>query len=48
MVTKNIRAVTYLPPEYHQKLKDYAKRKNLTESGALVEIVKHFFANKVN
>ena len=43
MVTKNIRAVTYLPPEYHKKLKHFAKRENLTESGALVEIVKQFF-----
>ena len=43
MVTKNIRAVTYLPPEYHQKLKNFAKRENLTESSALVEIVKQFF-----
>jgi len=43
VVTKNIRAVTYLPPEYHQKLKDYANQENLTESSALVEIVKQFF-----
>ncbi|EAW36000.1 hypothetical protein [Lyngbya sp. PCC 8106] len=43
MVTKNIRAVTYLPPKYHQKLKDYANQKNLTESATLVEIVKQFF-----
>jgi hypothetical protein len=46
VVTKNIRSVTYLPPEYHKQLKDYANQQNLTESGALVEIVKQFFEGK--
>jgi hypothetical protein len=43
MVTKNIRAVTYLPPEYYQKLTNFAKQQNLTESAALIQIVKQFF-----
>ncbi|HEY9866404.1 MAG TPA: hypothetical protein V6D21_19690 [Candidatus Obscuribacterales bacterium] len=43
MVTKNIRAVTYVPPEYHKKLRQYMKRHNLTESAALVQMIKQFF-----
>lgn len=43
MVTKNIRAVTYVPPDYHKKLRQYMKRHNLTESAALVQMIKQFF-----
>lgn len=43
MVTKNIRAVTYVPPDYHKKLRQYMKRYNLTESAALVQMIKQFF-----
>ena len=43
MTTKNIRAVTYLPPQYHKQLRQYMKQQNLTESAAIVEIVKQFF-----
>lgn len=46
MVTKNIRAVTYLPPDYHKKLRQYMKTQNLTESAALVQIVRQFFEGK--
>ncbi len=43
MTTKNIRAVTYLPPKYHKQLKQYSKQQKLSESAAIVEIVKQFF-----
>lgn len=43
MTTKNIRAVTYLPPKYHKQLRQYMKQKKLSESAAIVEIVKLFF-----
>jgi hypothetical protein len=43
MTTKNIRAVTYLPPQYHKQLRQYMKQQNLTESAAIVEIIKQFF-----
>ncbi len=43
MTTKNIRAVTYLPPQYHKQLRQYMKQHKLTESAAIVEIVKKFF-----
>jgi hypothetical protein len=43
MATNNIRIVGYLPPSYHQKLREYMKEQSLTESAALVLIVKQFF-----
>ncbi len=43
MVTNNIRVVGYLPPPYHQKLREFMQSQALTESAALVTIVKQFF-----
>jgi hypothetical protein len=43
MATKNTRIVGYLPPPYHEKLREYMEQESLTESAALVKIVKHFF-----
>ncbi|OKH30602.1 hypothetical protein NIES2119_30625 [[Phormidium ambiguum] IAM M-71] len=43
MATKNIRIVGYLPPQYHEKLREYMKEQSITESTALVKIVKQFF-----
>jgi hypothetical protein len=43
MTTKNIRIVGYLPPALHQQLREYMAAHSLTESAALVQIVKQFF-----
>ena len=43
MTTKNIRVVGYLPPLYYKKLCEYIREQELTESSAIVKIVKHFF-----
>jgi hypothetical protein len=43
MTTKNIRTVGYLPPALHQQLREYMAAHSLTESAALVQIVKQFF-----
>lgn len=43
MATKNVRVVGYLPPAYHEKLREYVKEQSLTESAAIVKIVKQFF-----
>lgn len=43
MATKNTRVVGYLPPPYHEKLREYMKEQSITESAALVKIVKQFF-----
>lgn len=43
MATKNIRIVGYLPPAIHQQLREYMATHSLTESAALVKIVKQFF-----
>ncbi|MCC3416497.1 MAG: hypothetical protein JGK24_15135 [Microcoleus sp. PH2017_29_MFU_D_A] len=43
MATKNFRIVGYLPAEQHQKLRDYMTEESLTESAALVKIIKQFF-----
>ena len=43
MATNNIRIVGYLPPDQHQKLRDYMAEQSLTESAALVKILKQFF-----
>ena len=47
MVTKNIRIVGYLPPPFHQKLREYTQTHDLSESAALVRIVKQFFEHPV-
>ena len=43
MTTKNIRVAGYLPPPYYKKLCEYIREQELTESAAIVKIVKHFF-----
>ena len=43
MTTNNIRVVGYLPPSYREKLREYMKAESLTESAALVKIIKQFF-----
>ena len=44
MATKNTRIVGYLPPPYHEKLREYMEQESLTESAALVKIVKQFLS----
>jgi hypothetical protein len=46
MTTKNIRIVGYLPPAIHQQLRQYMTTHSLTESAALVQIVKQFFNDR--
>ena len=43
MTTKNVRVVGYLPPPAHEKLREYMREESLTESAAIVKIVKQFF-----
>ncbi len=43
MVTQNRRVVSYLPVPYHDKLREYMKEESLTESAAIVKILKQFF-----
>jgi hypothetical protein len=43
MATQNVRFVGYLPPSYHEKLRQYMEQESLTESAALVKIIKQFF-----
>jgi hypothetical protein len=43
VTTKNVRIVGYLPEGQHQKLRDYMAEQSLTESAALVKIIKQFF-----
>ena len=43
MATNNIRVVGYLPPPYHEKLREYMQSQSLTESAAIVAIVRQFF-----
>jgi hypothetical protein len=43
MATNNIRVVGYLPPPYHEKLREYMQSQALTESAAIVAIVRQFF-----
>jgi len=43
MATNNIRVVGYLPPLYHEKLREYMQSQTLTESAAIVAIVRQFF-----
>jgi hypothetical protein len=37
------RVVGYLPPLYHEKLREYMQSQSLTESAAIVAIVRQFF-----
>jgi len=46
MATNNIRVVGYLPPSYHEQLREYMQSQSLTESAAIVAIVKQFFDGK--
>jgi hypothetical protein len=48
MTTKNIRIVGYLPPAIHQQLRQYMATHSLTESAALVQIVKQFFKGQTD
>ena len=43
MATNNIRVVGYLPPSYREKLREWMLAESLTESAALVKIIKQFF-----
>jgi len=43
MATQNVRVVGYLPPDYHQKLRQYMEAEFVTESAAIVKIIKQFF-----
>lgn len=43
MTTQNIRTVCYLSSSCHQKLRDYMKEQQLTESAAIVRILQQFF-----
>ena len=43
MATSNVRIVGYLPPDYHKKLREYMENESLTESAALVRIIRQFF-----
>ncbi len=43
MATQNVRVVGYLPSAYHLKLQQYTESESLTESAAIVKIIKQFF-----
>ena len=47
MATKNVRVVGYLPPPAHQQLRQYMEEESLTESAAIIKIVKQFFDGSV-
>lgn len=47
MTTKNVRVVGYLPPPAHEKLRQYMEDESLTESTAIVKIIKQFFDGSV-
>ena len=47
MATKNVRVVGYLPPPAHQQLRQYMEEEFLSESAAIIKIVKHFFDGSV-
>lgn len=47
MATKNVRVVGYLPPPDHEKLRQYIENESLTESAAIVKIVKQFFDGRM-
>ncbi|MBE9229680.1 hypothetical protein IQ264_30200 [Phormidium sp. LEGE 05292] len=43
MTTRNLRVVGYLPPSIHEKLRQYMESESITESTAVVKIIKQFF-----
>ena len=43
MATKNVRVVGYLPPPAHKQLRQYMEEESLSESAAIIKMVKHFF-----
>ncbi|HEY9297330.1 MAG TPA: hypothetical protein VIQ31_13355, partial [Phormidium sp.] len=43
MVTENKRIVGYLPQDYYAKLREYMEQEHISESAALVRMVKQFF-----
>ena len=47
MATKNVRVVGYLPPPAHKQLRQYMEAESLSESAAIIKIVKHFFDGSV-
>lgn len=47
MATKNVRVVGYLPPPAHEKLRQYMEEQSLSESAAIVKIVKQFFDGSI-
>lgn len=47
MATKNVRVVGYLPPPAHKQLRQYMEEQSLTESAAIVKIVKQFFDGRM-
>lgn len=47
MATKNVRVVGYLPPPAHQQLRQYMEAESLSESAAIVKIVKQFFDGRM-
>ena len=47
MATKNVRVVGYLPPPAHKQLRQYMEEQSLTESAAIIKIVKQFFDGSV-
>lgn len=46
MATQNKRIVGYLPSDYHRRLRQFMDEQGLSESAALVQIVKEFFDGK--
>ena len=47
MATKNVRVVGYLPPPAHKQLRQYMEAESLSESAAIIRIVKQFFDGSV-
>ncbi|MBD2066029.1 hypothetical protein H6F93_00495 [Leptolyngbya sp. FACHB-671] len=43
MATENKRIVGYLPKDYYTQLREYMEREHISESAALVRMVKQFF-----
>lgn len=43
MATKNPRVVSYISPEDHEKLQQFMKERNLTESRAIAAIINAYF-----
>ena len=47
MATKNVRVVGYLPPPAHKQLRQYMEEESLTESAAIIKMVKQLFDGSV-